>query len=228
MSNANKPNAQYNLAHPESLSIRITGMMRRRMYEKFLIEGGITITETVLDVGVTSDQSYDSSNYLEAWYPNKTCLTAVGIDDASFLEYKFPGVRFISADGKALPFRDQSFDVVHSSAVIEHVGSRNEQALFIAELYRVARRLVCLTTPNRWFPVEVHTGLPLLHWLPPAWFRATLGMIGLSFFAKESNLNLLGRSDLSRLCHNIGISNYKIASIQLGGFTSNLMLFLQK
>ena len=23
-----------------------------------------------------------------------------------------------------------------------------------------------LTTPNRWFPVEVHTRLPLVHWLP--------------------------------------------------------------
>ena len=23
-----------------------------------------------------------------------------------------------------------------------------------------------MTTPNRWFPVEVHTRLPLVHWLP--------------------------------------------------------------
>jgi hypothetical protein len=25
-----------------------------------------------------------------------------------------------------------------------------------------------VTTPNRWFPLEVHTLLPLVHWLPPA------------------------------------------------------------
>ena len=35
------------------------------------------------------------------------------------------------------------------------------------EAVRVGRR-VFLTTPNRWFPVEVHTRLPLVHWLPSA------------------------------------------------------------
>jgi hypothetical protein len=30
---------------------------------------------------------------------------------------------------------------------------------------RVARRAF-VTTPNRWFPLEVHTRLPLVHWLP--------------------------------------------------------------
>ena len=36
----------------------------------------------------------------------------------------------------------------------------------IAECSRVAKRMVFLTTPNRWFPIEVHTALPLIHWLP--------------------------------------------------------------
>jgi SAM-dependent methyltransferase len=97
-------------------------------------------------------------------------LTACGLDDASFLEEQYPGVRFVPADGLALPFEDNSFDVVHSSAVIEHVGSRANQIRFIVELHRVARRAVCLTTPNRWFPVEVHTSVRLLHWLPPSMY----------------------------------------------------------
>jgi hypothetical protein len=25
-----------------------------------------------------------------------------------------------------------------------------------------------VTTPNRWFPLEVHTLRPFVHWLPPA------------------------------------------------------------
>ena len=225
---ADKPNAQYNVARPDSLAIRVTAMMRRRMYERFLTVSGLVPAETLIDVGVTSDREYVSSNYLEAWYPHKDKLTAAGMDDAGFLETQFPGVRFVFADGKALPFAEGAFDVAHSSAVIEHVGSLAEQAQFIGELYRVARRLVCITTPNRWFPVEVHTGLPLLHWLPADRYRAALQKIGLGFFADEKNLNLLGASNLRDLCRDLGIRGVKIDRVRLCGWTSNLMLFLSK
>ena len=63
------------------------------------------------------------------------------------------------------PFDDGSFDVVFSNAVIEHVGDRERQGQLVREALRVGRR-VFLTTPNRWFPVEVHTRLPFVHWLP--------------------------------------------------------------
>ena len=49
--------------------------------------------------------------------------------------------------------------------MIEHVGGREQQRRFVEESLRVARRAF-ITTPNRWFPVEVHTLLPLVHWLP--------------------------------------------------------------
>jgi hypothetical protein len=203
-------------------------MMRRRMYERFLSVGKIDAVETILDVGVTSDRSYASSNYLEAWYAHKNRLTAVGLDDARFLEKEYPGVRFVLANGKALPFPEAAFDVVHSSAVIEHAGSRFEQAKLIGELFRVARRLVCLTTPNRWFPVEVHTGIPLIHWLPKTSFQFLLRAAGLSFFADEANLNLLSASDLRGLCSELGIQHPSVYGLRLGGWTSNLMLFVSK
>jgi ubiquinone/menaquinone biosynthesis C-methylase UbiE len=198
------------------------------MYERFVTVGRIEPNETVLDVGVTSDRGYQSSNYLESWYPHKGQLTAVGLDDGSFLEKEFPGVRFAFANGKALPFRESAFDVVHSSAVIEHIGARNDQQRFIGELYRVARRLVCLTTPNRWFPVEVHTGLPLVHWLPARAFRRMLRISGLPFFADENNLNLLSRSDLLELCRSLRIRGARVEGLRLSGWTSNLILFLAK
>ena len=64
-----------------------------------------------------------------------------------------------------MPFADGEFDIVFSNAVIEHVGGREQQRRFVEESLRVARRAF-VTTPNRWFPVEVHTRLPLVHWLP--------------------------------------------------------------
>lgn len=224
----NKPNAQYNTAAPDSLAIRVTGMMRRRMYQRFLDAGGPRATDSILDVGVTSDRTYASSNYLEAWYPHKQQITAVGLDDAAFLEDQFPGLRFVRADAKALPFDDDSFDVVHSSAVIEHVGSRLEQSRFLAELFRVARRSVCITTPNRWFPVEVHTGVPLLHWLPPGTYRPLIRRLGLGFFADENNLNLLGHSDLLALCDELRIADVAVHRMRLLGWTSNLVLVATK
>jgi hypothetical protein len=223
-----KPNAQYNVAEPDSLAIRVTGVMRRRMYERFLERVGPAERETILDVGVTSDRSYESSNYLEAWYPVKHRLTACGLDDAGFLEEQYPGLRFVPADGLALPFEDDSFDVVHSSAVIEHVGSRSNQLRFVAELHRVARRAVCLTTPNRWFPVEVHTSVPLLHWLPARVYRAILRGTGLKFFAAEENLNLLSAADLRRLCREQAIEGACVDGVRLLGWTSNLLLFIDK
>ncbi len=223
-----KPNAQYNVAAAASLALKVTAMMRRRMYDTFIEVGQPLPSETVLDVGVTSDRSYASSNYLEAWYPDKGKITAAGIDDAGFLEQAYPGLTFVRADGKNLPFADGSFDVVHSSAVIEHVGSRQEQARFLAELHRVARRVVCITTPNRWFPVEVHTSVPLLHWLPPRLYRRLLPGLGLGFFADEANLNLLSQTDLLRICHDLGIKGATMRRMRLLGWTSNLMLFLAR
>ncbi len=71
------------------------------------------------------------------------------------------------ADGRDLPFGDAEFDVGFSNAVVEHVaGGREGQRQFVHELCRVAQR-VFVTTPNRRFPLEVHTLLPFVHWLPP-------------------------------------------------------------
>ena len=77
----------------------------------------------------------------------------------------FPQITTVVADGRDLPFADGEFDVGFSNAVVEHVGGRDDQERFVRELCRVAKR-VFVTTPNRLFPVDPHTLLPFLHWLP--------------------------------------------------------------
>src|ERR1041384_6482653 len=165
------------------------------------------------------------------WYPHKAAITAVGLDDASFLSALYPGLRFVRADGRDLPFAQASFDYVHSSAVIEHVGERQKQMRFLSEAWRVARKGIFVTTPTRWFPVEFHTVLPLLHWAPPRLYRSLLASLGREFFACESNLNLLSRRDLAQLAAEVGIAGgniAKIVSVALCGWPTNLLLSARK
>ncbi len=182
----------------------------------------------MLDVGVTSDQSYNHSNYLEAWYPYKSQITAVGTDDAVFLESLYPGLKFIKADGRKLPLESASYDVVHSSAVLEHVGNEEKQIQFLSEMWRVARKSIFITTPNRWFPIEFHTVLPLVHWLPPQIYRNILLRMGKDFFADESNLNLLSPRSLAQAARKAGIQKFQIATASLLGWPTNLLLIAHK
>jgi hypothetical protein len=123
---------------------------------------------TVVDVGVT-DASFgagSSDNFFEALYPWPGQITGVGRTGLDRFEAAFPQVRAVQADGRELPFADHEFDLGFSNAVVEHVaGGREGQRRFVHELCRVADR-VFVTTPNRWFPLEVHTLLPFVHWLP--------------------------------------------------------------
>jgi SAM-dependent methyltransferase len=76
-----------------------------------------------------------------------------------------PEVAWVEADARALPFADGSFELVHCNAVVEHLPP-DDQRLLLAECCRVAHRAAFVATPNRWFPIEVHTRIPFVHWLP--------------------------------------------------------------
>ena len=123
---------------------------------------------TVLDVGVTNAPfgRGSSDNFFEALYPWPERITGVGRTELERFSAAFPKVRAVRADGRDLPFGNAEFDVGFSNAVVEHVaGGREGQRQFVHELCRVAQR-VFVTTPNRRFPIEVHTLLPFVHWLP--------------------------------------------------------------
>jgi len=123
---------------------------------------------TVVDVGVTDAPfgSGSTDNFFEALYPWPARVTGVGPTALERFAAAFPQVTPVQADGRDLPFSDGAFDLGFSNAVVEHVaGGREGQARFVHELCRVAAR-VFVTTPNRYFPLEVHTLLPFAHWLP--------------------------------------------------------------
>jgi hypothetical protein len=154
---------------PRRLAGRVSARSRRRKLELFLETVRPTPDTTVLDVGVTDsgfgEDAYGTHNFFEALYPWPGRITAVSTQYLDRFSAAFPQVRAVRADGRHLPFADGEFDVAFSNAVLEHVGGRDDQRAFVHELCRVAWR-VFLSTPNRRFPLEVHTLLPLVHWLP--------------------------------------------------------------
>jgi SAM-dependent methyltransferase len=143
---------------------------RRRKFALFMETIAPTAETTVLDVGVDDVPFGDTSgcetlNFFEELYPWPEQITALGLHAGERFRASFPQVRYVQGDALALPFPDGAFDVVFSNAVIEHVGGAEQQRRFVEESLRVARSAF-VTTPNRWFPLEVHTRLPFVHWLP--------------------------------------------------------------
>ena len=195
------------------------------MFARFNAIFSPTEADTVLDVGVTSDTLQLESNYFEQAYPFPHRITCVGTEDGAHLIERFPGLSYQRVrSGQPLPFKTGQFDIVFSNAVLEHVGNRQMQAAFLDELQRVCRRGFFVTTPNRWFPIEHHTGLPLLHYLPIRVFRRILKQSGYGYWADEQNLNPLSVSDLQRILP----ANASIEKIMLFGATSNLIGYLRR
>jgi len=95
------------------------------------------------------------------------------------------GFVWVVADGRHLPFPDNSFDVVFCNSVIEHLGDRDSQRQFAAEIRRVAPRYF-IQTPNVHFPIEMHYLAPCLHWLPRDFQRLLLPLTPRGVLDKRS------------------------------------------
>ena len=115
-------------------------------------------------------------------------------------------------EGEPLPYGDGAFDVVFCNSVIEHVTfpkddcinrtipnrdwvaeSMRNQAAFAAEIRRVGKSYF-VQTPHKAFPVEAHTWLPFVGWLP---HQATVAVVKVSdrYWVKHCGYvdwNLLG------------------------------------
>jgi SAM-dependent methyltransferase len=176
---------------------------RRRKLRLLFDELRPTAATSIVDVGVDEvgfgaaggQRGCSTHNFLEELYPWPARITAVGLHDGASFRGRYPGVRYVQADACELPFADGAFDVYFSNAVIEHVGDRERQRALVEEAVRVAAR-VFITTPNRWFPIELHTGLPFVHWLPEAAAERAYRLARRPWAAEN---RLLGSGDLRGL-----------------------------
>jgi len=126
---------------------------------------------------------------------------------------------FMKVESELLPFSANSFDVLISNHVVEHVL---DQPVHLAEIERVLRPggLCYLATPNRLWPMEPHFGLPLLAWLPSQHLQDRY--VRLCGKGDRYDARLLTFSDLRRLS---GLSNLALEEV---GFDVARLRVLQK
>jgi hypothetical protein len=141
-----------------SLLASTVSRFRARRMRLFFAALGITERTRVLDVGGTP------LNWMLAELRPRVTLVNMPIG----IERAVPGFQTVSATGCELPLADQSFDVIFSNSVIEHIRTQADRRRFAAETRRVGKGY-WVQTPNRWFPVEPHLCTPFLHFLPRGW-----------------------------------------------------------
>ena len=184
-------------------------------------------TTTILDVGTAPSIEEFENVFIQnnEWKNNITVLSNV---NCNILKKKFPNINVLIGDGLDSSLSDNSFDLVHSSATIEHVGNEENQINFIKECVRLSKKKVAIITPNRNFFMDFHTKIPLLHLLPKNFHRKLLKLLGDKFFSLEENLNLLNSKDLKKFCEFLDIKKYKITYNYFMFMKSNIILIAEK
>lgn len=199
---------------------------RKKMFHLFMKTFSPNEKDKILDAGVAPVKGIFgvktvTNNFFESLYPYKKQITATSIEDGKQLEKIYDGLTFVQTQPYSTPFIDRQFDIVFCNAVVEHTGSREQQKKFIEEYCRVTKKFF-FTTPNRWFPIEPHSALLLVHWLPASWFRRILILLGKDALADESILNLLTDKEFISLFP-IGVK-FQLIRIKTFGMTSNLVV----
>jgi hypothetical protein len=180
-----------------------------------------------LDIGTTSDEKNDSSNIIIKNILNVEKFKSISdqtIENDFFYKKLKKSITEKLSKEELLEF---SSDLVISTATIEHVGNDANQRKMIENVIKLTKKIFIITTPNRFHPIEFHTKLPLIHWLPKFIYRKILLIFGVNFHANENNLNLLSIKDLKRMLDNQKI-NYEMKFVRLFFFKSNIIIIGKK
>jgi hypothetical protein len=209
--------------------VRSSLALRARIFAWLCRHVTIAAGTRVLELGATPDIERADSNCFGRW-----CLargadtTFASVEDIAHLPEHIPGAHTVAWE--QLSDAGQTFDLVVSSAVLEHTGThaRSHIALCLA-----LGRAVLLLTPNRGHWMEFHTKLPLLHWLPRRSHRALLRLLGMPFWAREDSLHLYAPGELRALCQGVMDAQpqpWRVTWLtpRFWGFISHLVALMQE
>lgn len=140
---------------------RVGAWTRKRRMRQMSQRMALTQGLRVLDLGGQPAIWRDAPDPLQI-----TILNLPGVAmDAEVGQHQF---RYLEGDAcNVSGASDQSFDMVFSNSVIEHVGAEAKQQAFAHEVRRLGRSY-WVQTPSIWFPIEAHTGMPFWWFYPEA------------------------------------------------------------
>jgi len=182
----------------------------------------------ILDVGSTEDEKNESSNYLIknlGGYRNYKSISDQTITSNFFSKILRKSITENFSQDEIANFQS---DLVISNATIEHVGSFENQIKMCKNIINLSKKYFIIMTPNRFHPLEFHTKLPIIHWLPKKFHRKILRLLGLKFFSEEKNLNLLSQYDFKLIMGKLNQNKYEIKHVNFFLVKSNLILIGEK
>lgn len=165
---------------------RVRTVARSKRARVFLDNFVLGAQTHVLDIG-----SEDGSNIARVLggtrvQPHNVYIADISAEMVSSGHAQYGFVPVTIPETGRLPFDDGFFDIVYCSSVIEHVTVPKEkvwkvrsgsefrkaadesQRAFAQEIRRLGKRYF-IQTPNKWFPIESHTWLPFIGYLPRPW-----------------------------------------------------------
>jgi hypothetical protein len=160
--------------------------------------------------------------------PARVTILNISLDETDAYDHpELQAIPVLLYDGRNIPAKDKSFDLLVCNSVLEHVPPSDRAAL-CDEMRRVAKRIY-LQTPAHEFPIEPHFILPFLHWFPR---RVARGMARLgpwfilarpskaAFAEYFDGTHLLTRTEVVRL-----FPDANVRSERLAGFLKSHLVF---
>jgi len=181
-----------------------------------------------LDVGTTSDEHYESSNFfLRKLSQNIEISTFSNQKISKIFKVDFLPIHKSYQGSICSQIKiAEKFNLVICSATLEHVGSFENQKLAIANLMQLTDKYLFITVPNRWHPIEFHSRLPLVHWLPKkVWRKIFRQFKSLENLSVEDNLNFISPKIIKAIIlENPRVMEIKVHRTSLFGFISNFAI----
>lgn len=176
---------------------------RKRRAKLFLNNFKLTPDTRILDLGGGNGMHIHAVLENTPVLPENIYVADINEQAVKLAAERYGFVPALLPEAGSLPFSDKFFDIVFCSSVIEHatvpksmvweyVSGREfrEEALrhqleFADEIKRVGRGYF-VQAPYRWFPIEAHTALPFVGFLPRRLLVPLLRLTN-KFWIKKAN-----------------------------------------